>query len=185
MNKKNSGKKPAKQPFQPKAAHLDISSWRGISIGAIHYYGTLRYEIAGKYERIEATRQLSKKGAQQLNRERARMGVSDYDYQEGQEVNGFKTESEVRQAGIELFQKRLEPMGFTILLEGSSGVIEPQPILYTTNSRIGDLGKLVTITTHWMQHRNKLTMPDQDRIWRKWLPIAKRLGIVHPDMDEL
>ena len=81
--------------------HLNITSYRGISFGAVHWYGKLH--IADNHdtiEDIELTRPLTAKDASALNSERQSMGYSYCLHTPGDMTEGFNTENSALRAGI-------------------------------------------------------------------------------------
>lgn len=96
-----------------KAAHLQIDSWAGISLGASHFYGNLRFED----DRKELTYKLTAAQAARL----------DDGYQAGDSTERFFTEEAVIERALSAWQ-RLFPRAKVLLL-GNSSYIEPKLIL--------------------------------------------------------
>lgn len=104
--------------------YLEISSWIGMSLGAMHFYGTMRtgYDNDGNHQKIDMRRPLTSAQAKELNK------AHDVKfYKAGSLYQGYDTRDEIRQQALATY-KDLFP-GATILVEGSSAVADPQPIL--------------------------------------------------------
>jgi hypothetical protein len=99
-----------------KICHLSISSFRGISPGAIHFYGSLWY--GG--ERVELKKKMDAKQA-------AYLSTKDYKYHAGEITERFNSENEILDIAIKLWKKYYPEAD--VLLEGSSGVLDPQKCL--------------------------------------------------------
>lgn len=96
-------------------AHLNISSWVGISIGANHCYGKLNYQDE---DRIEIKRILTHVDADKLN---------DYDrndvfesYNAGDECTRFDTEQEIIDSAIEIIKKDYPQVDLLLARDGAS-----------------------------------------------------------------
>lgn len=94
--------------------HLNVTTFRGISIGAEHWYGDLHIENAddsNDHHEIELSRKLSDKEVLALNKKAgARI------YESGDKSTGFNTEAEVWEIGIQKFKSDYKG----ILLTGDS-----------------------------------------------------------------
>lgn len=102
---------------------LEITSWRGISLGAEHFYGKLYGPFKGRnsIERFSAeiTHPLSEKETRELNKK------DDWDsYTPGDQCGRFWNERELIAQGIALFQKVAPARA--VLLRGRSSVASPQ-----------------------------------------------------------
>jgi hypothetical protein len=89
-----------------KVVHLDISSWRGISIGAVHFYGKLIWDDkTEKYSvgTLELKRPMTAKEALLRNKADEKRiikpGVSTYQ---------FNTEADVLRYGIKAFNQKFK-----------------------------------------------------------------------------
>ncbi len=105
--------------IQQQVAYLEINSWRGISIGAKHWYGTLKWGDS----RVELTRILSKEDAVVLNKQRG----DDYVYRAGDVTNAFDSEYSVRLHAVRYITEHL--LEIKVLLEGSRATIEPKEVV--------------------------------------------------------
>lgn len=84
--------------------HLDITSWRGISIGAVHWYVSIIIDEGDKLtETIELTRPLTSAEAKALNVERAARGYFSR-HKAGDKTTGFNTEEDAINTGIQYFK---------------------------------------------------------------------------------
>ena len=113
--------------MKPKVAYLRTTTWAGVGIGAIHYYGKLIY--GDEREDIEIVHELTQKDADQLNLDDP-TDIRGNPYKEGEFSSRFLDEHSVIMAGIEMFQGEVEPKGYNVLLLGDSFTLDPQPMLY-------------------------------------------------------
>ena len=112
-----------------KYVTLHISSWRGISFGAQHYYGSLHYSGEGVYEERKLRRVLTAKTAKILNDQR---GCTEEEnryarFHAGESTECFDSETHVRLAALRKWKKEFPDAVF--LLEGQSAVCDPQKCL--------------------------------------------------------
>jgi hypothetical protein len=98
--------------------YLEVSSWRGLSIGAQHYYGSL-VGHAPEYKRVELYRTLTQADADRLTDRRN----DGYKYREGGRTNGFDTPGDVAQFAVKHWREHFP--GGKILLKGSAASYEP------------------------------------------------------------
>lgn len=102
--------------------YLEISSWIGISIGAIHFYGKMKCSDGDEFKSIEMLHPLTISQARELNKnEKYRL------YDAGDMYYGYDSKNEIRKQAIETY-KDLFP-GATVLIEGHIAYADPQPIL--------------------------------------------------------
>ena len=114
--------------------HLRITSYRGISIGASHYYGELQFPC---YDRGSITLEhpMSARDASRRNKE------SGYDFpihKAGELTKGFQSEQAVINWALAHWQEYGDE---PFLVDGSTGYSEPKPVLATT---LGELEPLQT-----------------------------------------
>lgn len=107
-----------------KLAVLEITSWRGISIGAQHWYGKLCF-YDGEYHYIRLNRRLNTLTAIELNRQ-SNVGRCKhlFHYGSGGHTESFETREHVRQTAHRKW-KKICPEAM-VLLEGRYGVCDPQ-----------------------------------------------------------
>lgn len=91
--------------------HLEISSYRGISIGAVHYYGRIRLQhrddLDSYKDPIELQRPIDTKEAIVMNKEFRESKGADYDrYYAGMLTNGFWQPVDVITNRIEYFKTK-------------------------------------------------------------------------------
>lgn len=87
--------------------HLDITSWVGTSIGAIHCYCKLIVEEKDKdIARIELLRPITTSEAKQLNAEFKAQGYLAKHVTPGDLTEGFNTREEAIAAGLNLFKEK-------------------------------------------------------------------------------
>ncbi len=101
-----------------KVVYLDISSWRGISIGASHWYGKL---VCGK-ERIELYRVLTAVGAREMNRRWGRET-----FEKDDTCKSFESERDIINLARATFKKHFK--GASVLILGSPVYADPQKVL--------------------------------------------------------
>jgi len=115
------------------AVYLKITSWAGISIGAIHFYGELR--ARNPYRCVELSNTLTVASAKRLNRHRRDdFRGEDWNYRAGMKVNGFDTEQEIIDLAIKTYKTHF-PEG-TVLILGDPVYAEPQKIIDGPKSAI-------------------------------------------------
>jgi hypothetical protein len=87
--------------------HLDVSSWRGISIGAVHWYVSVKYNNPTErygLTTLELERPLTADEAKRMNKEARERGYMSNMYEAGGMTEGFNTEAEAIAAGIKYFK---------------------------------------------------------------------------------
>ena len=94
-----------------------VSSFRGISVGAVHWYGSLHGREP--YKRFELTRTLSAEDAQKLNAARR-----EDCWHDGSRINGFDTPADVLKAGRAVWKRKFP--GADILLSGHYASADPE-----------------------------------------------------------
>lgn len=104
---------------------LEISCWKGISLGATHYYGSLVGYNNEEYCRYDIEKVMTQADAKRLSKK------DSFKYREGNKTTRFETKEEIRQLALAQW-KQLFPNG-TVLLEGRSAYADPQKCLAATN----------------------------------------------------
>ena len=171
--------------FVSTAAYLTISSYRGLSFGAQHYYGTITFHVYRVGEkRLDVQKKLSKQEAIALNKKDGYSGGYT-SHHPGELTTRFDTEQSLVKYAQTLFsdtvQKQYPKIHF--LVQGRTGIIEPQLVI------AGDMCKEVTRINElaerleglhddggWDEHRSRM-----DKICDEWMKLAIGLGILHPD----
>lgn len=100
--------------------HLDITSWRGISIGAVHWYAELIiHDETAPYgsRHIEMKRPITASEAKQMNLADKERGLLSSRYRAAYMTEGFNTEEEAIEAGKVYFNSHYEG----VLFLGDSG----------------------------------------------------------------
>jgi hypothetical protein len=103
------------EPIIMYIAHLDIYSWRGLSIGAVHWYGELIVDDETHpygCKRIKLQRPLLASEAKAMNIENKAQGYLSFNYKAGQLTEGFNTEEEAVAEGIKQFKASYEGVLF-------------------------------------------------------------------------
>jgi hypothetical protein len=114
-----------------KRVVLEISTWRGISIGAQHYYGKLHwYDADDEYQTHEITRILDKESAFKLTKQKNSGRAEDYqwfDYEAGDESTDFDSRQEIRDIAIATYKEHYPEAN--MLQEGRWAVCDPQEVI--------------------------------------------------------
>jgi hypothetical protein len=97
-------------------AHLNITSWVGISIGAVHVYGKLRYK---DWDYIEIKRVLTQAEANKINKKEDMINAT-YHYRKGDECGRFDTEKEIIDLTIKLLEKKYPQVDLLLSSDGAS-----------------------------------------------------------------
>ncbi len=121
-----------------KIAYLKVSSWVGSAcVWAEHYYGVIKVDD----KRFDITTPLTKAEAKRLNDgEKYKDPDLRSQYKAGEDSGRFTDKAKLTKAGIKLFNKN--PRGYTILLEGSDAVLDPQEMLVGPPDIIGEANVL-------------------------------------------
>lgn len=108
-----------------KIVSLEISSWRGISIGAVHYYGKLIC-YPGDYSEVEILRTLDEDAAFKLTKQKNNNKNPNFfvEYTKGMKVKEFDNPGEIKEIALKIWKKHFPDA--VILQEGRSGIAMPQ-----------------------------------------------------------
>ena len=101
-------------------AHLEISSWRGISIGAVHWYATIKYDESTEtygLKSIKLQKPMTAKEAAIANKELAERGYKCLYNKAGTLTEGFETEEEAVRFAIKYFNEHFNG----VLVKGDYG----------------------------------------------------------------
>jgi len=121
------------------AVYLKITSFRGLSLGAVHYYGELR--ARNPYRCVELSNTLTVASAKRLNKQRRdEFRGEDWNYRVGMKVNGFDTQQEIIDLAIKTYKTHFQDA--TILIRGDPVYAEPQEIIDGKRSVIVKANKL-------------------------------------------
>lgn len=108
--------------MKSKVVYLDISTWRGRSIGATHYYAELhpsnRYGWNSTDESVNLYRTLTAKTAREENDKSGRKFMS-----KGDEARGWNSKNAIRKYALKEYKKLYPEAEF--LLEGRITSLEP------------------------------------------------------------
>ena len=106
-----------------KVVYLDITTWQGSSVGAVHWYG----ELKQKGQRpITLEAPLSTSHATYVNKQAQRRGLG-IPYEPGDMYSGFMEREHV--IGLARACWKIVYPDAVLLLEGRTGIVEPMPIL--------------------------------------------------------
>jgi hypothetical protein len=144
--------------------YLDISTWRGLSIGAVHYYGQLK-SYGKSYRQIVLMRKVTPAVVDELTD-----ADGNCSYKVGWETERWRSKRALRQAAIRYFKKHY-PIEGALLIEGQSAYAEPQPVLCgpkTVKDAINKLCRQAERCGYW---DNEETM---GRICNEWEKLIQR-----------
>jgi hypothetical protein len=118
-----------------RAVWLDVSSWRGISIGAIHFYGELKTTYHDDLPHVELKRKLTKSEAKELTKLQNDNSLfqAGFRWEAGDETRCFDTKEDVIKAAIAQYQALFPTK--TLLLLGSPVYAEHDAVLHDANAK--------------------------------------------------
>jgi len=148
-------------------AYIDVYTWQGMSIGAIHYYAKL---TCGS-ENVELKGKLTQRHATYLNKENRQRGY-DWDmYKPGDVYGGFVERQEAIDLAIKTFKHHFKQA--RCLLLGKRAFIEPKPVLAmdAPDDTINALNLIATAS-------EGLSCEEQDPLNDEWEQLlAQALGL--------
>jgi len=106
---------------------LEVTSWRGISIGAEHYYGHLISYNGEGLDKVELKRKLTAKDAVALNKKDSSI-TSHSRWKAGEEVGRFDTREQVKVAALKAFAERFNSDDILLMGRYVGGVPGEQPL---------------------------------------------------------
>lgn len=138
-------KKKAEKPEKPKALHnvvnVEITTYRGISLDAVHFYASLSfYDPDDKYHREQLRRPLSTKEAKALNKKDR--CDSFCLYRAGEMTDRFDAVEDIHLRAIEVFKDVAPHTKF--LTCGPGALLEPKLVLVGPKKykdRVNELAK--------------------------------------------
>jgi hypothetical protein len=110
--------------------YLQISTWRGISIGAVHYYGKLAGRVDGTYTESQLYRTLTRAQAALMNKQRREEFPGEHEpikYKAGKLTKSFESETEIVELATERWQIHFPHA--TVLVRGMAACADPQIVL--------------------------------------------------------
>jgi len=110
--------------FHKYFVYLQITSWAGVSIGAEHSYGELCGYNGKEDQTIELKKALTREDARLLNKKDSTYGRL---WKEGELTKRFNTEEEIIKIAKKEWKKHFPQA--KVLIEGRSGILEPQLII--------------------------------------------------------
>lgn len=143
-----------------KTYHLEISTFRGISFGAEHWYGNLSYyDEDGEYQRDQIEKQFDMEEAKKLDIKDKGRGTYARAVRLGTNfTNRFNSKEELRKKAVEI----VKSFGGELLVEGNQCYVEPKPVLYTTlDLPLDKIQNVVDRYTEFEQTTNKT----DDELW--------------------
>lgn len=115
-----------------KKVIAEITSFRGFSIGAMHYYLSMHYrDNDGEYQHVHVDHKLSAHEVSLLNKREHNEGSS-FKYKVGMRLDGYLTIAEAKDAAIKWFKTNTED--YDVLLLGRWGIASIQECLYSKDS---------------------------------------------------
>jgi hypothetical protein len=113
-----------------KTVTLEIESWCGVSIGAVHCYGNLLYDDAdGKFQKVEIRRTLDADGAIKMMKQKNDNRNPDYwvEYSAGDTTECFDGSGEIKEIARKRWKELCPDAG--LLICGRFAVGDPQEII--------------------------------------------------------
>jgi hypothetical protein len=144
-----------------------LSSFKGISPGAKHYYASLDFtDKFGNFKSREVLITLTEKSAE-------RYSEHDYKFLKGDTTARIESRNEAIKCSLKEFKKIQEEIGKnSVLILGKGVYVEPQPIIG------GKKGKIVNQINKFAKQAEKLTWEHDEKklqpIWDKWHKIFKK-----------
>jgi len=116
--------------------YLTISTYIGISCGAMHYYGRIRYDSNdGDHKEVDLEHPISPRASRKINRSEGWIV-----FRPGDMIRSFASENEVRDAAIKWFIEAGDSQG--ILLEGLFASADPMKALAGDPAAIENINSL-------------------------------------------
>lgn len=155
-----------------RVVQLKITSYRGISLGATHFYGRLSYYTPkNEFMWDEVTHKLTVKEAKYLNGTDG-LERSVVKFRAGQESGRFETKEQLIETAIEKFRKSFVPHGYKLLLGNDHA--DPCEILWCEDKdlqfQLEELNEQAKANNRWQG--NQKTMA---RICKQWDELIKQL----------
>lgn len=172
--------------IDPFVAYCHITTWVGTSIGAQHYYAKIKFGPSERWTPGEDLMvKLSHRMAVEHNKGLRREGRPSQEFvKAGEWTSNFATEDDVRARAIEVFregkmrdrrgEKDLSLRDAVFLVEGESGICQPQSILVCVagyEDEMNILNALFTEGDGWWWERDKNSK--LDRLSEDWYAIMK------------
>jgi hypothetical protein len=148
-----------------KTVKLEILSYRGVSIGAEHWYGYLQYYTKdGKFKRDKIRYKISSRDAKELNKkDDTRFGS--FRWKKGMESSRFADRYSLIERAIEIFNEEFVPKGYTILLKGTHA--DPCEVLACTDlvlfNKLNKLNEQAEAVGRWQGDEKQM-----HKICREW-----------------
>ena len=139
------------------AVYLKITSWAGISIGAIHFYGELK--ARNPYRAIELKRTLTTASARRLTRQHGKA----FQYLAGYQTIGFETEQEIIDLAIKTYKTHFPEA--TILILGDLIYAGPQKIIDGPKSIVKKVDGLIA---KYREYENEKDYRMAENICNEW-----------------
>lgn len=162
--------------YKMKEVSLELRSWKGMSIGAIHYYGSLVYYDENRDRQdVDVQRVLTERQAKELNE------YDDYDsYRVGDESGRFMHRQDVIDVGIAQAKKMF---GDELVLRLNAWVsAQLERTLYAPERILAELKPIEdvwfetwddqSIYDPWTSHKDTLTPLN-----KAWMAVNKKYGL--------
>lgn len=131
-----------------RVVFLEISSWVGISIGAVHAYGKLVWHDGAELKHLELEHPMSAKEAAYYNKEMAARGYNSCRKKPGDPSTDFSDDAAVIRAA-KATVRRLWLDGRTWLILGSCGTMSAQPVLVWPSHLRAQAGRSTKLAEEW------------------------------------
>lgn len=156
--------------------YVRMTSWVGMSIGAVHFYAKLKFK---DLKEVEVEHTLTKKEAKVLTKkDNAAIGYGSYEYEAGDTTGRFDSKEEVFACALEVF----EEAGWKakVLVVGNSSCLNPQECIWCIDkSKIEPLNELYEkLEKMYMQTDDpwdKFGNGVVERIFEDWWRIVNKL----------
>jgi hypothetical protein len=156
--------------------HLEVSTWQGISIGAIHWYCKIVVEENDKVERIEMKRPITAKEAATMNKEEQERGLLFSSNKAGDLTEGFITEEDAIKTGTEYFASKYKGILYDSGYASCSAwkkVILCQPEFSELSNKMNLLAdKFQTLNGYECAKKDKKLV---ERIDNRWFKLSQKL----------
>ena len=99
---------------RPQMVYLRLSSWRGMSIGATHWYGEM---VNDKYVTVRMMYPLTTSQALDLTKKHNAGSLvgADYFYEEGDEVSSFDTKAQIIEQAVNTWRELFPEQNILVL----------------------------------------------------------------------
>lgn len=157
--------------------HLEVSTWQGISIGAVHWYcKVIVEENDTDVERVEIQRPLTAKEAATLNKEEQERGLLFSHNKAGDLTEGFITEEEAIKAGTDYFASKYKG----VLYDGGYACCSAWKKVILCQPQFAELANKMNLIADKFQALNgyecaKKNKKLVERLDNRWFKLSRKL----------